>query len=487
MNNIDNEENSNAKLLKNIIIYGFGKSAEQLTRFLLLPLYTRFLSPADYGILALVNLLSSIAGSIFSLGTQSSVFRFYKEGEQNNNSALYYSSIALLSIWITFLLILSFIFKNNLSLILFNDPTYDNHIFIGLLITAFVSFYNIPMFMLRAEKQSKIFVKYNFAKLLINIVSGILFVVILKRSAFGALEATLFSTLFFAIFTNIKRINQYNFCFDINKIKIILHYGSPLVISGIIMVFINSSDRYFLKVSFPLEEIGIYSIGYTIGSSINIFISSFQTAWPQMMFQISDESNSSDKYSTVFTYYVYFIGVIWITLSSFSYEIVYLFTDHKFLKSHNVIPIVALAYAIYGATSITSAGIYIKNKTFNELILMPIVLIICLISNYFLIIEYGSLGAAYATLISFCFMFFLYSLKGSQYLKINYDIIKVFKIIGLFFIFHLCLSFIQMENIWIGIFLKFLVILVMLIITLSLQTFFYKDITSQLLKYFKNK
>ena len=73
-----------------------------------------------------------------------------------------------------------------------------------------------------------------------------------------------------------------------------------------------------------------------------------------------------------FTYYVYFIGVIWIVLSSFSYEIVYFFTDDKFLKSYKVIPTVALAYAVYGATSITSAGIYIKNKTYNELILMPV-------------------------------------------------------------------------------------------------------------------
>ena len=155
MTNIVNGENSNSKLLKNIIIYGFGKSAEQLTRFLLLPLYTRFLTPADYGILSLVSLLSSFASSIFSLGTQSSVFKFYKKDEPANNGALYFSSISLIFLWTIFLLILSFIFKKNISLALFNTPKYDVHVFIGLLMTAFVSFYNIPMFILRAEKNQK--------------------------------------------------------------------------------------------------------------------------------------------------------------------------------------------------------------------------------------------------------------------------------------------------------------------------------------------
>ena len=247
MTNIVNDENSNSKLLKNIIIYGFGKSAEQLTRFLLLPLYTRFLTPADYGVLSLVSLLSSLASSIFSLGTQSSVFKFYNEDEPANNGVLYFSSISLIFLWTIFLLILSFIFKKNISLVLFNTPIYDIHVFIGLLMTAFVSFYNIPMFMLRAEKKPKTFVKYNFVKLLVNITSGVLFVVVLKRSALGALEAALISSFILAFFTNLERIKKYNFSFDINKIKLMLHYGSPLIMSGIIMVFINSSDRYFLK------------------------------------------------------------------------------------------------------------------------------------------------------------------------------------------------------------------------------------------------
>ena len=118
---------------------------------------------------------------------------------------------------------------------------------------------------------------------------------------------------------------------------------------------------------------------------------------------------------------------------------------------------------------------------------MPVILIICLISNYFFIKEYGSLGAAYATFISFCSMFFLYTFKGAKYLKINYNSLKVSRIIALFFISYSFIGLIRIDDIWIGIFFKLLVILVMIMVTLFLRTYFYKDITLQVLNYFNNR
>ena len=486
MNISQPKSNTFVSLFKNIITYGFGKSAEQFAKFLLLPLYTRYLNPEDYGIIALVNLLSNIAGSIFGLGTQSSVFRFYKAGNNQSNSKLYYNSLVLLLGWTFLLLSISFLFKKKLSFLLFNNQEFEKHIMIGLLMTASMSFYNVPMFILRAEQKVKTFIKYNLGKLLVNVLLGVFFVVVLEGSALGALQAALLTTFLFAIFTNFKRIKVYKFDLSLNQLKVMLSYGYPLVLSGICMVFINSSDRYFLNLSFSLEEIGIYSVGYMIGSSINIFISSFQSAWPQMMFQISDSSDSSEKYSKIFTYYIFFIGIVWITLSAFSYELIYLMADHKFLKSYKIIPIVALSYSIYGATSITSAGIYIKNKTHNELILMPLVLFVCLASNYLLIEPYGYIGAAYATLISFTVMFFVYSLNAKKHIKINFETLKIFRLVVLFS-FCFCITyFFQFENIWLGIIFKLLVILLLLFFTLSMKFFFYKDITLYFFIFFKN-
>ena len=55
-------------LSRNTMIYGFGQVLNRLMGFLLLPLFTLYLSPADYGILAILGLISFVVTSIFSLG-----------------------------------------------------------------------------------------------------------------------------------------------------------------------------------------------------------------------------------------------------------------------------------------------------------------------------------------------------------------------------------------------------------------------------------
>lgn len=69
-------------VLKHTIIYGLGKSSTQIAAFLLLPLYTRVLTPSDYGILSLIGFFTGIIGNIFGLGTSTSVFRFYQSSDE---------------------------------------------------------------------------------------------------------------------------------------------------------------------------------------------------------------------------------------------------------------------------------------------------------------------------------------------------------------------------------------------------------------------
>ena len=91
------------KVLKDTIIYGLGRSAEDLSKFLLLPLYTRFLTPADYGIVSLVTLITSVSREIFSLGTHSSIFRFHLNNKKDGHAEIFYSGLLMILIWCSFL------------------------------------------------------------------------------------------------------------------------------------------------------------------------------------------------------------------------------------------------------------------------------------------------------------------------------------------------------------------------------------------------
>lgn len=443
------------KVCKHTIVYGLGKSSQQIAGFLLLPLYTRFLTPNDYGILSLVNFFTGFAAVIFVLGTSSSVFRFYRTSDDiRQREEACYSSIILVSVWSFIILAILFPLRNSISVLLFDTAEYGSYVMIGLCATAFTGISSLPMFILRAEERSGLFVVNNMISMLLRVGLGITFVVILKRAALGALEASLITALLFTIYLLFYRIRKTDFAFSLQILMKILKYGSPLIVSGFGWMVMSASDKYFLKEYSNLEQVGIYSIGYTLGYGVMIIVGAFRNAWPQMMFAYGDKEDAGIFYGKTLTYYIGIMGLIWLGVTLFSKEIVMLMTAEKFWDAYRVIPLVMLAYIFLGAGSITSAGIYTKDKTYNELILTPITACLCLVFNFIFISQWGMIGAAWATLFSFLFQFVIYTLIAKKYVIIYYQWSKLMRIISLIAIIAFLPYLIPDFKLWINILIK---------------------------------
>lgn len=470
-------------VFKHTIIYGLGKSSTQIAAFLLLPLYTRVLTPSDYGILSLVGFFTGIIGNIFGLGTSTSVFRYYQiSDEPKKKNEACYSALILVSLWSLIVLAFLYPIKSYLSIILFGKAEYSNYILIGLFTTAFSSISQIPLYILRAENKSGLFVVNNLVRMFLRVTLGIIFVVILKRSALGALEASLITSIIFASYLLMYRISKTKIRFNFQVLIKLLKYGFPLVIHGFGWMIMSASDKYFLNEYSTLDQVGIYSIGYTMGYSIIIITGAFNNAWPQMMFNYSKKKQAGTFYGKSLTYYIAILGIVWVGVTLFSKEIVMLLTPEKFWESHRVIPLIMLAYIFHGALSITSSGIYAKDKTYNDFILTPITAIMCLILNFTLIPKWGMIGAAWASLFSFGFQCFLYTMIANKYIKINFQWRKLVKLLLLFNII-LILSYLMHDfGLWINIFVK-LFLFILTLFSLSSSYFFQKEIYLILKKY----
>src|SRR5438552_12580239 len=65
------------ELLRHSAIYGLGSIAARIIGVLLLPLYTRYLSPSDYGLIETLVALSAVLTALVAQGMKSAFFRFY--------------------------------------------------------------------------------------------------------------------------------------------------------------------------------------------------------------------------------------------------------------------------------------------------------------------------------------------------------------------------------------------------------------------------
>ena len=463
-------------LAKNTLIYGLGRSSGDLAKFLLLPLYTRYLTPIDYGIISLIALLTGFLNIIFSIGTQTSVFRFYSDDSNPySKGEVFYSSLTLIFFWCIVMFGLIFLFKDNISILLFDVKIYSKHIILGVCSSILISFYSIPMFILRSEGKPQRFVINNIFKLFLGLVFGIIYVVIFKKGALGVLEASLLTSIVFAIYTLFYQIKKSEFGIDISLFLKFFKFGFPLVFAGIGMVFLNSSDKLFLRKFSSLGELGVYSIGYTLGSGINMFIGAFQNAWPQFIFSYKNSDDAGIFFGRVFKYYIAVMGVLWLTISMFSEELVMLMTNKTFWGSYKVIPIISMAYIIYGACAITSAGIYTKDKTYNDYFITPIAAICCIVFNYIFIKRFGMIGAAWATLLSFFILFTIYTIIGSKYIKIVYEKKKIGLLLFLL-AFGYGISLVPLEiSIVTSVIIKITLLFLILLIFTKSEFFFNKE------------
>ena len=64
-------------LFRNLVIYGMGDVATSLVSLLLLPVYTRFLSPSDYGVIAMLLTVEAVAKVVFRWGVDTAFMRLY--------------------------------------------------------------------------------------------------------------------------------------------------------------------------------------------------------------------------------------------------------------------------------------------------------------------------------------------------------------------------------------------------------------------------
>jgi len=463
-------------VLKDTVIYGLGKAAEQLTKFILLPLYTTYLTPSDYGILGLISLFTGLLGHVLGLGTATSIFRYYNYNvDQSERSKSYYTSITLVSLWSAIIYVVIVFTAEKISIVLFDTSNFKVHVLIGSFISILVTVYNIPMFILRAERKTKKFIASNILKLILNVICGIILVVYLDKGVLGALSASLISSSIFCFIIVLNVSRNINFSVSKDIFFELINYGAPLIITGLGLVILNTSDRYFLKEFSTLEIVGIYSVGYTIASSVNLIINSFQSAWPKFMYDYSDNADKGKFYGRVYTYYILIMSIVWLVLCLFSKDIVMLMTNNRFWDSYKIIPIISLAHIIVGSGSITSSGIYTQDKTKYELILMPITVMVGLITNIFFIYRYQIIGAAIATLISFIFQFIIYAWMSTKFIKINFQYFKILSIIIIIGASYLLSSLIIINNYLFSIILKILIIIIALFILLSSKRLFNKE------------
>ena len=418
------------RLFKHSIVYGLGAAASQILSFFLIPMYTRFLNPADYGILEIFTATTSVLYVFAYLGLGVALLRFYPENDNEEKRKELLSTVVISITAISFVLsAVCIAFAQKLSMLIFGSILYATHFRVIFLTMFFDVGVYIALTAFRAKQKSVNYVAVTIARIVLVTGLNIFFLGVLHRGVLGILEASLVTLTLLYLILMIGLIKEINPRLSITKLKQMLLFGLPYVPSSIAHWVLALSDRYFLQIFSTSQELGLYSLGYKFGVIISsLLVGPFTLVWQPFVASIVNDKKAKQIYASVFTYFILIAVFIVLVLSLLSKEAIAIMATAPFHDAYEVVPLIALSYLAQGCYFVFEAGVFLAKKTKYVPVVIGMAAIVKFGLNYLLIPRYGMMGAATATLISFAIMPVAMFFISKKFYPISYEFGRVAKI-----------------------------------------------------------
>lgn len=341
-----------ARLGRNASIYILASVLQKGTAFLLLPLYTRFMPPAQYGIYSVVLALTQFLAVIFPLQLDAAVLRFYYHYREEPEK--------LREFWGTILtfLILSTIIMSSLLLTLgqpllhavMGDVPVWPYVVIGVITAVFQPLFMIMLNVLQAREQSFRYAIVSFLYFLSTTLATIGLVVWAGFGALGPLLASACGMFVFAIISLIVLAPDYRICIRWQYLREALGYSIPTLPHAMAGIVLGATDRIVLNLLKGAAVTGVYNIGAVLGSAINIFASGANQAYVPIGMSIRTGQNAEDieHLHQLGLSVIAILCLIAAGVSIFSLEIVHFFAAPAFVAARYVVPFTAFSAAATG-------------------------------------------------------------------------------------------------------------------------------------------
>lgn len=386
------------QMVKHSSIYAAGNISRQLVGFIMLPVYTHYLTPADYGVIGLLIFLVSLFEIILGGHMFQAVPKFYHQEETKllKNSVVT-TALLVTSIFSGVACILMASFSDPLAEVIFGGQEYSIYIviFSALILTHALEQYGLTY--LRIIKKPWTYFNFNMVKLALQLGLNILTIVILDWGLMGLALSSLISSVLIASALTIYTIYKTGLLLR-KKIAIsILKFSWPLWISGVIGLYIGSSNRYFIRVFSSLDEVGLFELAAKFGSIAPLLIwLPFSQYWQTERFQIAKSSNPYPDYSLAFRMITALLIIAGIGVSVLSGAIINIMSAPPFHPAANAVPFLVVAGIFQSLTIFNNFSFMYTDRTL-EVTKNNAVTALAISAFYFLLIPlYGFIGASIA-------------------------------------------------------------------------------------------
>ena len=396
------------RMMTNSAIYALGDIFVRFSGLLLIPLYTRYLTPEDYGVLSTANTLTAILGVVMMLSLLSAFTRFYFDYESYEERQRLLSSLVYTIFFWASLLAAALWFGGEWFFGYVTDIPFYPVIGLSIGIALAGLLPQILLTVFQTQEQAKNYALWTIASFFITVSFVIYHVVFLKEGAQGSLAGTFIGALIMSI-AALWMLGKkwFVFSFNLKLVKSSLSYSLPLVPHLLLIWVMMGSDIFILQYFRPMDEVGIYSLGYTLGFSFFVVTGAFSRAWAPIFYRHAEDLKQYEQLSQIITTML-MLMLLFVSVSMlFLDEAVALITVEAFYDIRLIIPWIGLS-AVFHVIYISYVNIlfYDKKNWYVAGVTAGAGLLNVLL-NVLFIPEFGMLAAAISTMLAYLLQMFL--------------------------------------------------------------------------------
>lgn len=390
-------------VLKHSVVIGIGMMLGKMIGFLMIPIYTHYLVPAEYGIAQLLDLTSSLLGMMLNLAITAPILRFYFDAPDERSRRAVIST-ALIATWALNIVCV--------PLFILSAPTWSSLLFgtdeHAILFT--LSFFNlfcgagvqVPVALLRAQQRSVLFAGVTLAGVIGTLGLNILFIVYLGWGVFGLVLSSLLTQAALALVLGIRTIKHVGVRFSDAMFRKMLAYGFPYAPESLGLFSLHFADLYFMKHYTTLTDVGIYGLAYKFGFiAYTIVQSPYWIVWGAKRFEVANHPDARKIYARNLTYITCAYLFVGLAVAVFIDDALHVMTAPAYWPAGRIVPLIVLAYLFTLGYYVLQIGICLERKTQYLAYAVVAAASLNLVLNVVLIPRYFAMGAALATCLSF--------------------------------------------------------------------------------------
>ena len=406
------------------LIYGVPAIVARFLSVWLTPIYTRLLTPEDYGIMSLVGATIVLIQSFATLALDQAAIRWFIDADDSDGQRRPFATWA----WMHFATataatVVLMLAGDRISVLLTGSSKLAPWLRLASITIPLGVATSVGLTWLRMQRRAWATVALVTGTSVLQLAATFVLVVSMKRGLFGLyLAQVITAAIAMLVVLRIDASAMAPRLFNRAMLGAMLRYSAPLVPAAIAVWLVGSIDRFFVERFVSTTEVGVFAIGSSIASLLTLAIWAFQQAWAPFALSICREPDAEKTFNTVFLGYCGVGALATAGLSMFAPLAIRILATPAYDRASLVVGTLAMSYVLMGLASVVSIGFTIAKASRPTAIAVGIAAAVTVALNAALVPRFGMIGSATATLLGQSVQPAILLWRGQHIYPISYPI-----------------------------------------------------------------